>query len=217
MTITEIQCYLAGLGYYTLRRQDGTLAIDGITGPATSAAVLNFQMQHRERPDGSQLIQDGQAGPATQKAIREVIGTQEKPQKPEPAPEPTPDPDHGYKWINPEDWRCRCGGRYCKGWPAQPSKKTMDLLEKFGQHFGRRPVVHSGLRCQTWNRLQGGGGNSKHMYGMAVDFHIPGVSPETLRDYAEQLMPGWGGIGIYSWGIHIDDRPTRGRWDSRGR
>ena len=213
MTLEQQQCYLGGLGYYKLRRKDKTLAIDGIGGQATRSAIYNFQLAHRRRPDGTRLTTDGIFGPATEKAIREVVGTGEAPQL---DPEPTEPPRPGtYRWINPEDFRCRCGGKYCKGWPAQPHRKTMDLLEQIGAHFRIRPVVHSGLRCTVWNRLQGGAPTSKHLYGMAVDFHIPGISHEALRDYAETLMPDWGGIGIYSWGIHIDDRPVKGRWDSR--
>ena len=213
MTLEQQQCCLAVLGHYKLRRKDGTLAIDGVAGPATTTAIYNFQLAHRKRPDGSVLDTDGLFGPATERALRQVIGTQEEPQnKPVPSDPPA---SGGYRWVNPEDFRCRCGGKYCNGWPARPHEKTMDLLEQFGEHFGKRPVVHSGLRCKTWNRLQGGAPNSKHLYGMAVDFHIDGVSPVALRDYAETLMPDWGGIGIYSWGIHIDDRPVKGRWDSR--
>ena len=213
MTLEQQQCHLAALGYYTLRRKDGTLAVDGIGGPATKSAIYNFQLAHRKRPNGSILDADGTWGPATERAVRQVIGTSEDPQAPKPA-ETVPS-KKGYKWINPAEFRCRCGGRYCNGWPAQPHQRTIDLLEQIGEHFKGRIITHSGLRCKTWNQLQGGAPNSKHMYGMAMDFHIEGVPNQTVYDYVDRLLGNSGGLGIYSWGIHIDDRPVRGRWDRR--
>lgn len=205
MNVYEYQCYLGGLGYYQLRRKDGTLAIDGIPGASTKAAILRFQEEHRNRPDGSVLDTDGIWGPRTEAAVRQVIGNQEPPQETKPG-----------KWVSREDFRCKCGGKYCNGFPAEPHTKTLELINAFGDHFGGKPVVHSGLRCQQHNAsIPGASPNSKHKLGMAVDFHIDGVSPEALRDYGEILMPDWGGIGIYPWGIHIDDRPVKGRWDCR--
>ena len=210
MTIEPQQCYLAALGFYVLRRNDGTMAIDGIGGPATKSAIYNFQLAHRKRTDGSALYADGVWGPATERALRQVIGTQEEPQKPKPAD--TVPTKGERRWVDPKDCRCRCGGQYCNGWPAQPSQGTINLLEQIGEHFQRRIIPHCGLRCKSWNQLQGGAPNSKHLYGMAMDFHIDGVSHQTVYDYADQLLGDSGGLGLYPWGVHIDDRPVKGRW-----
>ena len=213
MTLEQMQCYLTALGFYKLRHKDNTPAIDGIPGPATRQAIYNFQLQHSRRLDGSFLAADGIWGPATEKALREVIGSSEEPQKSRPAETVPVKGDR--KWVNPGDFRCRCGGRYCNGWPAQPHPQTIDLLEQIGEHFHKPIQPHSGLRCQVWNRLQGGSPTSKHMYGMAMDFHLEGVPHQTVYDYADQLLGNSGGLGIYDWGIHIDDRPVKGRWDNR--
>ncbi len=205
MDVIAYQCHLGGLGYYQLRRKDGTLAIDGIPGPSTQWAIRKFQVEHQKRPDGSLLDPDGCWGPATEAALRQVIGTNEPPQVTTPR-----------VWASREDFRCKCGGRYCNGFPAEPHQKTIDLLNAFGEHFGKKPVIHSGLRCAQHNaNTPGASPNSKHKSGMAVDFHIDGISPEKLRDYGETLMPDWGGLGIYPWGIHMDDRQVKGRWDLR--
>ena len=214
INLEQQQCHLAALGYYKLRRRDGMLAIDGIPGPASRTAVYNFQLQHQVRPDGTELVLDGRFGPATEKALREVIGTGEEPQKIHP---PVTKPKGGYRWISPEDFRCRCGGQYCNGWPAEPHEKTLDLLEQLGEIFEKPIQAHSGLRCRSWNRIQGGAGTSKHMYGMAMDFHLEGISPEELYDAADRLLGNSGGLGLYDWGIHLDDRSVPARWDSRGR
>ena len=95
----------------------------------------------------------------------------------------------------------------------QPHEKTVALLQTISDHFGKEIQWNSGLRCQRYNAsIPGASPHSKHKLGMAYDFHMNGVSPQALADFAETLMPDWGGIGIYSWGIHIDDRPQKARW-----
>ena len=45
---------------------------------------------------------------------------------------------------------------------------------------------------------------------------MQGVAPKTVAAYAEKLMPNTGGIGIYSWGVHIDTRKIKSRWKGDG-
>lgn len=211
MDILRQQCFLAGLGYYKLKRKDGSLALDGIYGPATQTAIYNFQLAHKKRPDGTTLVVDGYWGPATEAALREVIAKNEEPQTPELGTDTT---IVGYKWVSKEMFKCRCGGRYCNGWPAEPQKAELDLLERIGEHYQKPIRPHSGLRCKRWNAdpQVGGAPTSKHLYGMAMDFHIDGVSPKELYDYCDSLLGNSGGLGLYSWGVHIDCRSVRGRW-----
>ena len=51
--------------------------------------------------------------------------------------------------------------------------------------------------------------NSFHLTGRALDFRVPNVSIETLRNTAHKEAPG--GLGMYRNFIHIDTGPTR-RW-----
>ena len=39
-------------------------------------------------------------------------------------------------------------------------------------------MIVSGLRCDTWNELQGGVENSQHKFGEALDVYFCGVTPE---------------------------------------
>ena len=55
--------------------------------------------------------------------------------------------------------------------------------------------------------------NSQHLYGIAADISVPGVAPKTVAAYLETLLPNTGGIGIYSWGVHVDVRKTKSRWN----
>lgn len=74
--------------------------------------------------------------------------------------------------------------------------------------------MNSGLRCSQWNQIQGGVSNSQHRYGTAVDLGKPsGVSVAEMAAIAEDVIGNTGGIGIYSWGIHIDSRKTKSRWN----
>lgn len=209
MDTLQQQCCLTALGFYKLRRKDGTPAIDGIPGPATRQAVYNFQLAYGKRPDGSVLTPDGVWGEHTEAALRQVIGADEVP---EPAGE-IPGWWKDYPAVSRESWRCRCGGRFCTGFPVEPHQATVAMLQKFSDHFGKPIIPHSGLRCEGYNAtIPGASPHSKHRLGMAMDFHMEGVSPQALRDYAESLMPDQGGIGLYPWGIHLDDRPVKGRW-----
>ena len=207
MNILQQQCYLTALEFYRLRRKDGTPAIDGLGGPATRQAILDFQ-------SACGITADGVWGPETEGRLRRVIGENEAPEKP-------PEPPQGkipawwakYPDVSRESWRCQCGGRFCSGFPVEPSEGTVALLQRFHDHFGRPLIRHSGIRCPGYNAtIPGASPNSKHRLGMAYDFHMEGVSPRELYDFGESILPNSGGIGLYSWGIHIDDRPVKGRW-----
>ena len=66
-------------------------------------------------------------------------------------------------------------------------------------------VVHSGYRTPETNaRTEGAAYNSLHMYGMAVDFDVPGVGIGDLADICWSC-PGAGGVGSYAGGwVHLD-------------
>jgi uncharacterized protein YcbK (DUF882 family) len=71
-------------------------------------------------------------------------------------------------------------------------------------------VVHSGYRTPETNaRTEGAASNSLHMYGRAVDFHVPGVDISDLSELCWSC-PGSGGVGSYSGGwVHLDTGPHR--------
>jgi LysM repeat protein len=84
--------------------------------------------------------------------------------------------------------------------------RLIRLLARVADHFaGRTIVVTSGFR--PWSKEQYAL-RSKHNFGQAVDFFIPGVPNEVVRDFCRSL-PG-AGVGYYpnSSFVHLD---TRGR------
>ena len=175
MTVKQIQCLLAFLGYYK-----GT--VDGCWGEQSCRATKMFQKAYGLNPDGV-------FGKVTQQRIREVIGKEETP-----AAQKTNHPAKDSFWKDisywtKEEFRCQCGGKYCNGFPAEPDENLVRLAEKVRTQFGRPGYRSSGLRCKTWNTIQGGVWNSRHLAGKALDFRIEGCTAEQVLACIQSL-PG---------------------------
>ena len=96
------------------------------------------------------------------------------------------------------------------------------VLEHIREKVEGKPVViHSGARCETYNKKVGGSKNSEHKstgedpLSDAVDIHVEGVSTKELHlivkglPYANLL-----GIGYYPKDgfVHVDTRGLAARW-----
>ena len=86
------------------------------------------------------------------------------------------------------------------------------ILESIRTHFGVPVTASSGYRTPQYNAKVGGAAHSQHCYGMAADIVVKGQTPETVAAYARQLMPDWGGVGVYKSFTHIDVREARADW-----
>lgn len=205
MNIKQQQLLLSFLGYYT-----GT--INGITNP--QAAIRKFQTDYS-------LDIDGIWGPQTEGKIREVIGDPKKEKKhgnttvvnQQVVNKPSTGDAFwdGIKYFKPAEFQCKCG---CGA--NNINHDLVKILEKVREHFGKPVIINSGVRCKTHNARVGGVSNSQHLdtYGTAADIAtISGTTPSAMAAYVETLMPNTGGIGIYSWGIHVDVRKTKARWN----
>lgn len=60
---------------------------------------------------------------------------------------------------------------------------------------------------------------SQHLYGKAADIQVQGISVEQVYAYADKLLSGRGGVGIYPPGlgrangwVHVDVRKEKSRW-----
>lgn len=84
------------------------------------------------------------------------------------------------EFFTPEEFKCKCGGRYCNGYPAEMREEVVRICDAARRHFGRPGHIISGLRCQVHNANEGGVANSQHMYGEACDLMIEGVSSDQL-------------------------------------
>lgn len=187
MTVKQIQNLLQYLGFY-----NGIP--DGDFGPLSRQAVTDFQ-----RAFG--LTADGDPGPETQKALTHAVAygmpTREE-------PEPTSDWWDDIEYFTREEFRCKCAGLYCDGYPAEMQEKAVSIADAARKHFGRPAHVVSGLRCQEWNRLQGGVWNSQHRYGEAIDLRIDGVTADKLLAWLQQQKGVRYAYKINGTNVHFD-------------
>ncbi len=200
MTTKQIQHLLAYLGY-----DPGD--IDGANGKNTIAAVRHFQADYG-------LTADGDPGTMTQKMlIGAVAGTAAKVAKAETSGGTETATKTGTFWddiryFTRGEFRCQCGGKYCDGFPAEPAEETVRMADEIRRRAGVPLTVNSGLRCEKHNAAVGGVANSLHRTGQAVDLG-GNISPAKLHEIAAQVqaekIPGKGGLGLYSWGVHIDN------------
>ena len=187
MTVKQIQHLRGYLGYCSG-------SPDGIWGRLSEEATRAFQSIYG-------LEADGVFGPATQKRILEVIGSGEAPRQEE---------TEGTAWwkdiryFTRAEFRCKCGGRYCNGYPAEMQESVVKIADAAREHFGKPAHVVSGLRCRQWNAHEGGVANSQHMYGEAIDLQIDGVDSETLRQFVATQPGHRYSYCINSTNVHFD-------------
>ena len=112
------------------------------------------------------------------------------------------------------EFRCKDGSD-----PVFVDTELVDILEKIRTHFGKPLVITSAYRTAAHNKAVGGAAYSQHLYGKAADIRVTGVSVEQVAAYAETLLNGRGGIGIYPPGlgrangwVHVDVRAAKSRW-----
>lgn len=199
MNVKQKQALLLFLGYYVGN-------VDGVWGTLSKTATKAFQQDHG-------LKADGDFGEATAKAVLAAVAKNEV-KKPTDTPTPTTDDWDDIEFFSKKEFRCRCGGKYCNGYPAEIDLTMVRYADEIRRRIGKPIGVNSGLRCAQWNQIQGGVSNSQHRYGTAVDLGKPsGITVAEMAAIAEDVMGNTGGIGIYSWGIHIDSRKTKSRWN----
>lgn len=198
MTVKQKQHLLGFLGYYVGN-------VDGDWGALSKEACRRFQQDHG-------LVVDGVFGDATAKAVLAAVAKNET--KPPTATAPTADGWKDIRYFTKTEFKCKCGGRHCNGYPAEIDMTMVGYADEIRHRLGKPLNVNSGMRCSVWNQIQGGVSNSQHLYGTAVDLGCPaGTTPAKMAAIAEDVIGNTGGIGIYSWGIHIDSRKTKSRWN----
>lgn len=91
--------------------------------------------------------------------------------------------------------------------------ELVNVLQKIRDHFGKPVNINSAYRTPTYNAKVNGATHSQHLYGTAADIRINGVAPKDVATYAESLLSGTGGIGIYKNFVHVDVRRNKSRWN----
>ena len=106
------------------------------------------------------------------------------------------------------EFACRDGSDPVLIAPALPH-----ILEAIRAHFGGRPLlISSGYRTPAHNKTVGGSARSQHCLGTATDVRIRGIPPAEVAAFARELMPDFGGVGVYSTFTHIDVRTVKTDW-----
>lgn len=162
MTDVQKQCLLKYLGYYSG-------AVDGIFGKASQAAARAFQADYG-------ISTSGVFDSATEEMIlRALTGAAGK----------VADFWEEVRYFRKEEFRCKCGGKFCSGFPAQPEKQLVLLADRVRSHFGAPMTVSSGVRCRQHNANVGGAAKSRHMSGKAMDFTVRGKTASEVLAFVK--------------------------------
>lgn len=156
-----------------LNAQGANLTVDGLAGQLTSAATLAYQSRKG-------LEADGIAGVVTRPALLHPVSA---------APAKTNDTVCDFKTIKHferSEFACKCGGKYCDGYPAEMKQIVVEVADRVREHFGRACHVSSGIRCKKHNANVGGVPTSRHLYGKAMDIYVEGITAAQLLAYIKK-------------------------------
>ena len=205
MTIIQKQALLVFLGY-------DTGGVDGILGEKTRNAIECAQKDLG-------IPADGIWGPQTEAAVREAVYTYDVDAPIEVDAEIAT--TTGTFWdeiefFDREEFRCQCKGKYCNGFHVEPNETMVRTVNEIRRRLGVPVSIvdagGSGVRCPKHNANVGGVTNSLHVQGKAADLHSS-KSPQEMYRVAEEVLGNTGELGLYSWGIHVDTRSTKARWN----
>lgn len=160
--------------------------VDGLAGPDTKNKTASWQMHNN-------LTNNGIAGPKTRAKIKESIEKEEG--------------DSWWdsiKYFTKSEFRCKCGGKYCNGYPVEPKKLLIQTADRVRAHFGAPAIVSSGVRCETHNANVGGVSGSRHKLGKAMDFCVKGKSSKELLAYVKKQPEIRYAYAIDSMYVHMD-------------
>lgn len=199
MTVLQQQCLLTYMGY-------DTGGIDGIAGKKTAAAKKKFLEEI-----GTDIENLG--GAITQAIANYAITTNTDVASVQDTVQGTVQA-HSFwdeiEFFDREEFKCKCGGQFCNGYPAEMQEDVVRIADAARRHFKRKGIVISGLRCPEWNKHEKGVWNSQHQYGEAIDLRIEGVSAQELQAFVSQQPNHRFSYCINSTNVHFDI-PARGR------
>lgn len=96
------------------------------------------------------------------------------------------------KFFDRKEFACKCGGKYCDGFPVEPASNLVYILDRIRDEAGAACIITSGIRCNTHNANVGGVANSWHKKGFAADFMLTGkTAAQTIaiaKKYSEHIV-----------------------------
>lgn len=190
MTIKQKQCLLLYLGYY-----GG--AVDGIWGKKSQQATKDLQAAM-----GAEAT--GVFDEATEALAIQAVANSGKPPVAAEKPAEAESFWDGIKYFKRDEFRCKCGGKYCNGFPVEPDEKLVKLADRVREHFGAAATVSSGVRCEKHNAFVGGVANSRHTKGTAMDFSIRGLPSSIVLPYVQAQKEVRYAYAIDGSFVHMD-------------
>ena len=118
-----------------------------------------------------------------------------------------------WRWKNFSPKELACGGGdcpYCEG-EYYHDPYSLDMIQEARDELGIPFILNSAHRCAKRNTLAGSTEKSQHRK-IAFDIRNGALSPEELYDFFDESFTETAGVGIYSWGVHVDFRPNKARW-----
>ena len=107
-------------------------------------------------------------------------------------------------YFKDSEFDCNCGK--CGKGIADMQPDLLTKLTIARDLAGIPFVLNSAMRCQDWNRKQGGKPDSAHLRGYAVDIRINHGSAR-MAIVRAALAAGFNRIGIYGSFVHVDCDP----------
>ncbi len=97
-----------------------------------------------------------------------------------------------------DEFECKCGCGL-----KDINLLHVDRLQIARSIYGRKIVVTSGCRCETWNKKQGGSDNSSHKTGLATDLLC---KRSRQRHFLIRALykAGFKRVGVSGSFIHVD-------------
>jgi uncharacterized protein YcbK (DUF882 family) len=113
-----------------------------------------------------------------------------------------------------EEFSCKCG---CG--ESRISPTVLLICQIVRDHFKSPTIILSGCRCEKHNAEVGGKPYSQHLVKQvdkmshAADIEVIGVKHPEVYHFLNKLFKNSLGLGLYEWGVHIDDRIDKAyRW-----
>lgn len=183
--VAELQIRVAG--WAASSAQQTYVGVDGAFGSVTTAAVKRFQSAYG-------LGADGIAGPQTQATLNALESGDGSTQH--------------FEWteFTSHDGSGFSGGKVPSSTVQENVRRLMYKLEALRHKADDRAVtINSGFRSVAYNQAIGGATNSMHVYGVAADTAVSGLSTYNVYRIAETC--GFSGLESYqhSW-QHVDSR-----------
>lgn len=112
------------------------------------------------------------------------------------------------KNFQAKEFRCKDGTD-----PIFIAKELPMVLQYIRMRVGKAVTINSAYRTPDHNEAEGGVPGSQHCYGTAADIVVKGYTPKQIAAIAREIMPDWGGVGVYSNFTHVDVRAEKADWN----